>query len=271
MSIDYLANLNSHPRDENITFQDEGHVYTVKHAGNLEGDAGFTSVTTLINTLFKGFDSDKIIRNMMSSRNWTKSKYYGMSHDEIKKLWSDNGTAAANAGTALHANIEEHYNGMNVKNDSIEYNHFRKFKDDFAHLTPYRTEWTIYHEDIHLAGSIDMVFQDTDGSLSIYDWKRVAEISKINKFNEWSIGNIISVPDSKYWHYAIQLNIYKAILIEKYNLHITDLYLVSLHPDNLTYNRIFVTDMQDEVRMLFDKLKGGISPFEPPSKGDIPF
>lgn len=255
MSLDYLAILNKHIRDDNISFQDKGHIYTVKHADNPEGDTRFTSVTKLINTLFKGFDSDKIIKNMMASKNWPNSKYFGMSSAEIKKQWSDSGTAAANAGTALHANIEEYYNGISVENNSVEYSHFIKFKDDFSHLTPYRTEWMIYHEELRLAGSIDMVFQDKDGSLMIYDWKRVAEISKISKFNDWSISDIISVPDSKYWHYAIQLNIYKAILIEKYNMHITDLYLVSLHPDNKTYERILVSDLQDKIRALFDNIR----------------
>ena len=258
MSLDYLANLNKHIRDENITFQDYGHIYTLKHPGNLNGDTGFMSVTKLIHTLFNGFDSDKIINNMMSSKNWTNSKYFGMTKSEIKKQWSDSGANAANAGTMLHANIEEYYNGVSVENDSIEYNYFLKFKDDFSHLTAYRTEWMIYHEELRLAGSIDMVFQDIDGSLLIYDWKRVADISKISKFNEWSISDIISVPDSKYWHYALQLNIYKAILIEKYNMNITDLYLVSLHPDNQTYERIFVNDLQADVKSLFDLRKKAI-------------
>lgn len=253
MSLEYLATLNAHPRDVNIKFKEHGHVYTVKHAGNPAGDSGFTSVTTLIHSLFAGFDSDKIVTNMMNSKNWPNSKYFGMTKQEIQKQWSDSGTAAANAGTMMHADIEAYYNGLSVVNDSLEYMHFQKFVADFAHLVPYRTEWMIYHEELRLAGSIDMVFRDPNDNdvLLIYDWKRVAEISKINKFNQWSISDVFVVPDTKYWHYALQLNIYKAILIEKYGMHITDLYLVGLHPTNLTYIRIPVCDMQDKVNSLF--------------------
>jgi nucleoside-diphosphate-sugar epimerase len=42
-------------------------------------------------------------------------------------------------------------------------------------------EWMIFDEDLKLAGSIDMVYENPDGTLSIYDWKRSKDISKINK------------------------------------------------------------------------------------------
>lgn len=251
MSVDYLESKNKHPRDANIKFKANGHIYTIKHAKCPEGDTGFTSVTTFVHTLFQKFDSEKIINNMMKSKNWSNSKYFGMTKAEIKKQWSDKGGAAADAGTKLHADIEEYYNEMSVENDSIEYEHFVKFRNDYSHLTAYRTEWMIYHEELKFAGSIDMVFQDEDGTLLIYDWKRVAEISKTSKYNQWSNSEILVVPDSKYWHYSLQLNVYKAILIEKYNMNVGDLYLVGLHPDNKTYNRILVKNLQDDVKQLF--------------------
>jgi len=251
MSIDYLANLNKHERDDNVAFKADGHIYTIKHPGCPEGEKGFTSVTTFVHTLFNKFDSDKIIDNMMKSKKWPDSKYYGMTKDEIKKQWSDKGTKAADAGTDLHANIEEFYNGMSIENDSVEYRYFMDFHKDYPDLKAYRTEWMIYHEELRFAGSIDMIYQDQDGSLLIYDWKRVADISKNSRNNEWSKSDILVVPDSKYWHYSLQLNVYKAILVEKYNMPVGNLFLVSLHPDNKTYHRILVKDLQAEVRELF--------------------
>ena len=49
-------------------------------------------------------------------------------------------------------------------------------------MTPYRTEWMIWDKDHKLAGSIDMIFENEDGTLSIYDWKRSKEIKKQNKW-----------------------------------------------------------------------------------------
>lgn len=256
MSIDYLATINRNLRDNNISFQDEGHIYTIKHPGCLEGDTCFTSVTRFIHTFIEKFNADKIIYNMMRSSNWSNSKYYGMTKSEIKLLWDSNGKEASTAGTNMHYDIECTYNNMSVKNDSIEYSYFLNFYKDFNHLKPYRTEWLIYDEDLHLAGSIDMTFINSDGNIEIYDWKRAKEISKNSKWNKWIKNPIIShLPDTNYWHYSLQLNVYKAILIRKYGMNVSNLYLVCLHPNHDNYLRIPVADLQYEVNLLFDERK----------------
>ena len=260
MSVDYLAIKNSHARDENVTFKNDGHIYKIKHKACPEGDIGFTSVTTFIHTLHEKFDADKIIDKMMSSDRWSNNKYYGMTKKQIKKQWSENGKKASGAGTSLHYDIECYYNGMVVENDSVEYGHFLNFKNEFQHLGPYRTEWIIYHEELRFAGSIDMVFMNPDGVIEIYDWKRVKEILPNDKWGKWLTNPIIShLPDTNYWHYALQLNIYKTILMEKYGLSVGSLYLVSLHPENNSYNRIEVPNLQNEVQLLFTERRDSIA------------
>ncbi len=260
MSLDYLANKNLHTRDSNITFKDDGHIYTVKHPGRPEGDTGFTSVTTFIHTLFEGFNADKIIDKMMNSHRWPTNKYYGMTKEEIKNLWSENGKMASAAGTKLHFDIECCYNGMVVENNSIEYGHFLNFKRTFPNLTAYRTEWIIYDETLRFAGSIDMAFMNSDGIIELYDWKRVKEILPNDRWGKWLTNPIVShLPDTNYWHYALQLNIYKAILMDKYGLSVGSLYLVSLHPENKSYNRIEIPDLQDEVQQLFTERRASIA------------
>ena len=248
MSIHYLSSINSHPRDANISFQEEGHIYTVN------GERDYTSVTTFIHSLFENFDPDKIITNMMSSKNWKNSKYYGKTREEIKAGWDANRDLASSAGTKLHYDIECKYNGMNVENTSIEYEYFMNFYKDYIHLTPYRTEMLVYFEELKLSGSIDMLFKCEDGTFEIYDWKRCKEIVKHSAFNKWMKNPIVDhLPDTNYWHYSLQLNIYKAILIKKYNMQVGKLYLVALHPDNVNYIRIPVVDLQNEVEMLFNE------------------
>ena len=65
------------------------------------------------------------------------------------------------------------------------------------------------------------------------------------------------LPDSNYWHYCLQLNIYKAILEKNYNKKVSGLYLVCLHPENINKNfmRIQVTDLSTEVNNLFEERK----------------
>ena len=44
------------------------------------------------------------------------------------------------------------------------------------------------------------------------------------------------IHDSNYWHYTLQLNIYKYTLETKYELSVRDLHLVVIHPENQTNN-----------------------------------
>jgi ATP-dependent exoDNAse (exonuclease V) beta subunit len=122
--------------------------------------------------------------------------------------------------------------GKDLPNKPLEWQYFINFIKDHPNLKPYRTEWTVYNEDIKISGSIDMVYKNPDDTLSIYDWKRAKGITRINTFNKFALTPCIChLPDSNFWHYALQLNMYKYILETKYNKIVKELYLVRLHPD----------------------------------------
>jgi CRISPR/Cas system-associated exonuclease Cas4 (RecB family) len=247
----YLANVNKHPRDEFITFDEGPHIYTV------HGDSTFTSVTTWNHSHFDVFDPDVVIDNMIKrgSLNDPKNKYYGMNKEEIKELWSKKGASASIQGTKLHYDIECYNNYMEVDNDSIEFQYFLQFDSDYPELKPYRTEWMVYYEELKLSGSIDMVYENPDGTLQIYDWKRVLELKTESFGGKCAKTDCIShLPDSNYWHYSLQLNTYKMILEHKYGKKVTGLYLVCLHPDNVykKYERIEVKVMDKEITDLYN-------------------
>jgi ATP-dependent exoDNAse (exonuclease V) beta subunit len=249
----YLSNLNRHERDAAISFDAGPHKYTI----NGDTNKDYTSVTKWNHSHFSNFDADKIITSMMNSNNWEKNKYYGKTREEIKYLWDKNRDEAADAGTKMHYDIECYYNkNPTSNNDSVEYAYFKEFiKLTETTLIPYRTEWMIYHEDLLLAGSVDMVFINPDGSLMIYDWKRSKEIKKTDNFMKFAKTDCIShIPDTNYWHYALQLNTYKAIIEEKYGKKVTKLCLVCLHPDNKnkSFQLIPVPDLQNEIKELFE-------------------
>jgi hypothetical protein len=224
-------------------------------------------------------------------------KYYGKTAEEIEEMWKQSGQEAAAKGTAMHYEIECFYNRPPTEDpitstaetaettettdpqsqpvvggrtpphhhspvvggrNPLQY--FQNFNKEFVEngtLRPYRTEWTVFHEEAQIAGSIDMVYENTDSpedarTLSIYDWKRCKEITKTNRGGEFATNPIIEhFPDTNYWHYALQLNIYKYILQTKYGKKITDLYLIVLHPDAKNYQRIKLPDIQAEVDELF--------------------
>jgi hypothetical protein len=103
-----------------------------------------------------------------------------------------------------------------------------------------------------------MVYENPDGTLAIYDWKRSKDITRTNPYKRFaSTYSISHIPDSNFWHYALQLNTYKAILEAKYDKKVTDLYLVRLHPDAVekSYELIKVPILEKEMTILFDELK----------------
>jgi len=247
-SLDYLSKRNPHERDSHISFVEETHVYTI------DGDSDYLSVTTWIHRQFPRFNADAIIDKMMNGKRWSQSQYFGMTKAEIKAQWKENGRKASEAGTKMHYDIECFYNNMTVSNESTEFDYFKRF--DLAYrepLKPYRTEWTVYDKSLKMAGSIDMVFENPDGTLQIYDWKRCKEIKRDNRWDSALTPCIGHLPDSNFWHYALQLNTYKGILERNYGKKVTDMVLVCLHPNNRnqSYIRIPVPDLSSEVNALF--------------------
>ena len=271
-----LSVRNAHSRDNNIVFFEKGHKYIVKS----EPEIKYTSVTTWNHTHFPVFNADLIIENMMKGKGWKEGhKYWGLTSEQIKSQWNSNKDAVAGAGTNLHFEIEcfnndkrfqfEYTNkelyeiymcDKKIEHEAkpIEWKYFINFIKDMSHLKPYRTEWIIYDEDVKISGSIDMVYENPDGTLSIYDWKRSKNITSVNNFDKFAIPKqICHLPDSNFWHYALQLNTYKYIIENKYGKIIKDLYLVRLHPDaeENNYELIELPDLNKEITELFIERK----------------
>lgn len=254
MKPTFLSVKNAHPRDKYIEFDEGPHIYTV------HGEQGYTSVTTWNHSHFEQFNADEIIDKMIASKKLQdpKYKYYGMSREEIKHIWDENRNNASFSGTNMHYDIECYYNNLPVDNDSIEFTYFIRFVKDFPKLKPYRSEWCVYYEELKLSGSIDMVFENPDGTIQIYDWKRCKEILYESSFKKTAKTLCIShLPDTNFWHYALQLNVYKYILENKYGKTVTGLYLVCMHPDNVnkSYNRIEIPFLEKEIHELMDYRK----------------
>jgi hypothetical protein len=246
-----LARKNRHPRDEHITFYEPTHTYTIK--GSSEG---IISGTGFLHQFFGHFDAKATIKKMMASPKWPNSPYYGMTADEIEKHWSDKGKDASTAGTAMHLAIEQFLNGAedviepSVK-ETPEWRYFMNFwRDHGDDLEPYRTEWEVWSEDHLLCGSIDMVFRrPSDGKFLIYDWKRSREIKTSNNYQK-GLPPLDHLDDCNYWHYSLQLNVYRWILEKLYKMEIADMYLVICHPDNKNYRRMRLNRLDDEVEAM---------------------
>ena len=242
--MDFLSKKHPHRLDERITFDEPTHTYTI------DGESGYLSVTSWVHRHFNPFDADKTIDAMMSGRNWSDSKYFGMSREAIKLMWEKNRIAASTAGTELHSDIEKFYNCILHTNTSSEYQQFANFAKEHS-FEPHRTEWTVFDKELRIAGSIDITFIQENGELMIYDWKRSKGIIRNSRFETYSTTECIShLPDTNFWHYALQLNMYKAILERNYGKKISKLCLVCLHPDQKSYKTFDVPELDYELSEL---------------------
>jgi len=185
-----------------------------------------------------------------------------MSAEAIDAMWAENGRLASEAGTIMHADIEFFYNGIPVQNNSVEFSQFMDFYEDHKNkLKMYRTEWMICAEELRITGSIDAVFENPDGSLSLGDWKRSKGISK-RAFRRDDVGYypFNHMPNCNFAHYSLQLNLYRIILEEYYGKVVKDMFLVVCHPNNEVvdgkrYLKIMIPRLDREAKLLLEYRK----------------
>ena len=269
-----LAAFNPHSRDANIFFQAEGHQYI------LNGTPMRCSVSDVIRSHFSQFDPEYVVATHFAS--WKEdaaSKYYQLirylalveKQDEegqrqaIVRLWKAGGKEASETGTALHAQIESYLNDEpddgSGERQKVEFKQFLAFKEDFARgrpVRPYRTEWSVYDEEAGVAGQIDSLWETEDGSLFMVDWKRCSPAGRrpsdpqqplgpdVPAFrDERGLGLCADLPNTKFFHYCVQQNLYKFIVERHYGLRIDRMFLAQFHPLLEAYNCVAVPDMQD--------------------------
>ena len=226
---------NSHYRDAQLNFDEASHTYTVN------GEE-YISVTILVDKCFEQFDADY----------WAKKKApsLGMTPQAVKDMWQRKGDEAAALGSKLHNMIERYYLGLPNESDPA-YSLFTQFAGHHV-LTPYRTEWAIFDEDHKVAGTLDFLNYE-NGVFTIYDWKRSNKViasgrpEKISRYGKRALRPISHIPDTTYWHYALQVSIYRYILETKYGINVQDGHLAVFHPDYDTPYLVDVPYLRDEV------------------------
>ena len=158
--------------------------------------------------------------------------------------------------TQTHATLCAKWHDAQTSDTHLaEWNYFIAFVQHYPTMVPYRTEWCIYDSDLKIAGSIDIVYDNCDGTHSIYDWKRTKEFEVRSMFNKKSKTLVLHnspMPDTNYWHYALQLNLYRHILQTQYGLTIRDLVLIRLSPDSLSYERVELPMLDEWIQLIID-------------------
>jgi hypothetical protein len=238
---------NSHKRDKRIKFYSEEHIYTID-------GVPVPSASTIISKFFPEFDAVGKASNLS-----TRNPLYGLSVSEIVKTWKNRGIEAANKGTFLHEQIENYYLQQPYE-ETDEFYQFLNFVNEHKDIKPYRSEWRIFDETHNIAGTIDLLVKNDDGSYDIYDWKRSKKVvnpynGQVIKEDSWGntgIGILEHIDDTSYNRYVLQQNLYRHILEEKYGIEINNMYLIVMHTDEgyTNYHKASVPHISNEINII---------------------
>lgn len=221
----------------------------------------------MLYTYFEPFDADVVLEKYYErwqQNPYKKPEYYGKTQNEIKEIWKND----QEEGTRLHKAIELFYNNhaamegdrripIRYEKERVEWKQFLQFHQDHHHdFSPFRTEMKVWSGPHKLAGMIDLVVRNNDGSFTLYDWKRskhaiVSDKEKnYRKYGSKPLGN---VKDTKYYKYALQLNLYRSLLERFYHYRIRDMFVVRFYPTASSYELVPIDDrMEDEVMSILD-------------------
>ena len=230
-------------RDARIKFYPENHIYTI------DGVVA-PSASTIVSKFFPEFD-----KYYWSER---KAPSLGMTPSGVREMWEAKGKDARDKGTFLHQQIENFYLCKDYI-ETEEFYQFIKFYNDHKQLRPFRTEWRVFDDDYHIAGTIDLLAQNGT-SFELYDWKRSEKV--VDEFgnpitnNYWQkgIGKLSYIDDTSYNRYCIQQNIYKYIIENNYKIKISRMYLVVFHPQYNSYTKVEVPNCEEEVTYIMQNI-----------------
>ena len=244
-------------QDAHIDFEPFEHIYIYK------GRQRLLPVSSLVGYFFESFNP-----LAAAERQWQNK---GIPVEEALDRWDRIGTIASEVGTFVHAQTENYfrdgtfetvypfcYNGQTEEiSVEKEKQHFLQFVNDYA-IRPYRQEWPVYDTALNIAGTIDLICQEDDGSFTIYDWKRSSKVVNTfgqpitEGFNGKMSMNGINLPDTSFYHYCLQQNLYRYMLEAHYGIRVRAMNLVVLCADYPSYYVAQVPKMDEVVGQIID-------------------
>ena len=220
-------------QDAYIDFESYEHIYIYN------GRQRLLPVSSLVGYFFESFNALAAAER--------KCQNYSIPVEESLDQWDRIGTMASEVGTFMHAQTESYFRDgtfetiypfcYNGETEAIslekEKQYFLQFVSDYA-IRPYRQEWPVYDLALNVAGTIDLICQEDDGSFTIYDWKRSSKVVNAlgqpitEGFNGKMSVNGINLPDTSFYHYCLQQNLYRYMLEQHYGIRVRAMNLVVL-------------------------------------------
>ena len=162
-----------------IVFRPETHSYiSIDPNENIT----WTSVTGIISKYKKPFDADTIAAKSIKNK---KSKWYGMSTDDVKEAWKNESQKAMNLGTWYHNQREAAYTSCDtIEKDGCIVPIFKPIEIDGIKKAPVQKladgiypEHMTYLKSACLCGQADRI-EVINGKVNIYDYKTNKETNE---------------------------------------------------------------------------------------------
>ena len=124
--------------------------------------------------------------------------------------------------------------------ESEEFCKFRSWLSTKLRWSPFRVEWSLFNEDLKVAGQLDSLWLDLDGDgrLVMADWKRARllltnDLATLERqaFGKMGVSCCAHLYDTAWSHYFVQQTLYVYMLALKYGLAVSKMILVQCHPD----------------------------------------
>ena len=205
----------------------------------------FTSVTTFVDHFFEGFDAQKVATKLINNY----PKYAGRTVESLIADWN----AAADYGTSVHEELERWIkdgigpSDIKAINGKDWLQHY-KLKSDIDILS----EVIVYSTELSIAGTVDILAKDNStGLYEIIDWKTSKKIEMVSYGQKMGTHEITkNIMDCNFYHYSLQLSLYRYILETYYGLKIQNQLIAQLHDDGV--NAHVAPYMKDEIIAMLD-------------------
>ena len=204
-----------------VKFIPETHKYVSVKEGE---DINWISVTTLIGKLKQPFDKKKVASRSSRSK---KSKWFGMTPEEIIGAWEAESQRAISVGNWYHNQREEDILGLEtLERYGVEVPIIHPISDDQGYKLAPRQRLTegvypehfVYMKSIGVCGQADLV-EVVDGNIHITDYKTNKEIKESSYVNWEGISQKMNFPvshmdDCNLNHYNLQLSLYMYMMLK---------------------------------------------------------
>jgi hypothetical protein len=262
-----------------VRFTEDTHIYD-----NAEGEI-YRSSTGILKDFKNPFDSEgmsryKAIKEVLPTDSFNKLKKRAGGWDKVKdfwepllkhsntlrialeqkqleflKMWKDKGDLAAHNGSIEHGKREEDIikNGFYWMNKYYPYstkNILEVTKEDMCAIP----ELLLWDHAMKLGGLADLPLFEK-GYVHIHDFKTNEEIKR-NAFNNQGLQMFLAhIPDCSYYHYSLQLGIYREMACRLTGLKPGECWIISTK--NPEYGRnedeyIKCANVDKEVKLIFD-------------------